>query len=71
MPINDNLRTQFIGGKWYQGIRTVKRSEFENAKHDVKKCCDHWEKIKQYARQSKYTNQGHFSTKVMADILTL
>ena len=38
---NDSLRTQFIGGKWYQGIRTAKRFEFENAKHDVKKCCDH------------------------------
>ena len=29
-----------------------------------KKCCNHWEKGKQYVRQIKYTNQGHLIIKV-------
>ena len=37
----ENLRTQFVEWKCYQGIRTVKTFEFENARSNVKKCSDH------------------------------
>ena len=51
----ENLRTQFVEWKCYQGIRTVKTFEFENARSNVKKCCDHWEKSKTISQ----TNQGY------------
>ena len=40
------------------------KSEFEYTRSDVKKCCDHCKKGKQYLRQITYTNQGHLPIKV-------
>ena len=41
----------------------------ENTRSNVKKCFEHREKkVKQYARQIKYTSQRHSPTKVTPDI---
>ena len=49
----------------YQGVRTVKTSKFENARSNVKKCCDHWEKI---ISQTNHIYQlGQFTCKSCID----
>ena len=49
---NDNLRTQYIAAKGYQGIRTVKTFKFKNTRSNFKKNIAIAEKkVKQNVRQ--------------------
>ena len=41
LQFNENSRTQFIEGKGYQRIRTVKTLSLKKARSNVKKCCDY------------------------------
>ena len=38
-------------GKGYQGIKTIKTSEYKNTRSGVK-CCDHWRKEKQCVKST-------------------
>ena len=48
-----------------QGVRTVKTSEFENARSNVKKkiCCDHWEKRNIMSQTNHIYQPGQFTCK--------
>ena len=47
----------------YQGVRTVKTSEFENARSNVKKCFDHWEKREIISPTNQIYQLGQFTCK--------
>lgn len=60
--------TQFNEGKRYEGIRTIKITEFENTTSDVKiqqatskifAITEKKEKSDKYVRKTKYTNHEH------------
>ena len=59
--------TQFNQGKEYEGIRTIKIFEFENTRSYVKKCCDHWEKMKAICKTNHIHQPGVFTYKSLQD----
>ena len=58
---NDKLRAQI--SKRYKGIKTVKISEFENTRSNVKNVAIAEKKVKQYITQIIYTNPEAFTYK--------